>query len=74
MESEAPSKPAEEDFNGVSRVWFGIPIFPYLKKMQSQNGSNCPNNLFEIIAGAFSSTQFSSHSTYIQKRPVDFPM
>ena len=32
MESEAPSKPAEEDFNGVSRVWFGIPIFPYLKK------------------------------------------
>ena len=32
MESEAPSKPAEEDFNGVSRVLFGIPIFPDLKK------------------------------------------
>ena len=41
MESEAPSKPAEEDFNGVSRVWFGIPIFPYLKKMQSQNVPVC---------------------------------
>ena len=69
MESEAPSKPAEEDFNGVSRVWFGIPIFPYLKKkMQSQNVSNCPDNLFESMAGTFSSTQFSSHSTYMFKK------